>query len=167
MDIATDQPKPQIVEELVKQLRNDGFTTTEINDQKPWGAYIRIADTDIQAFISKFFAGRYLAQTVQQTPKILLVSPKQRLSWQYHFRRQEIWTIVKGPVAVARSKTDDQVTQQTYKTGDIIELEKQERHRLIGLEEYGIVAEIWQHTDPRNPSDENDIIRVSDDYERN
>ena len=41
-----------------------------------------------------------------------------------------------------------------------------ERHRLIGLEDYGIVAEIWQHTDSVH-SDEEDIVRVQDDFKRN
>ena len=35
---------------------------------------------------------------------------------------------------------------------------------LIGLDNYSIVAEIWQHTDKNNPSDEEDIIRVQDDF---
>ena len=47
-----------------------------------------------------------------------------------------------------------------------IKLKKGERHRLIGLDDFGIVSEIWQHTDPNNPSDENDIVRISDDYGR-
>ena len=29
-----------------------------------------------------------------------------------------------------------------------------------------IVAEIWQHTDKNNPSDEEDIIRVQDNFGR-
>jgi mannose-6-phosphate isomerase len=29
-----------------------------------------------------------------------------------------------------------------------------------------LIAEIWQHTDSENPSDEDDIIRVSDDFGR-
>jgi hypothetical protein len=44
--------------------------------------------------------------------------------------------------------------------------EKGERHRLIGLENWGVVAEFWQHTDPEHPSDEDDIVRVQDDYKR-
>jgi len=50
--------------------------------------------------------------------------------------------------------------------GDVIRLKQGERHRLIGLDEWGIVAEIWQHTNPKNPSDENDIIRLQDDFGR-
>jgi hypothetical protein len=29
-----------------------------------------------------------------------------------------------------------------------------------------LVAEIWQHTDPGNPSNEDDIVRLADDYSR-
>ena len=46
-----------------------------------------------------------------------------------------------------------------------VRLVKGERHRLIGLEDYGFVAEIWQHTDSI-PSDEEDIVRVQDDFSR-
>ena len=51
-------------------------------------------------------------------------------------------------------------------TGDQIKLKKGERHRLIGLNDFAVLAEIWQHTDSNNPSDENDIVRLSDDYGR-
>ena len=49
---------------------------------------------------------------------------------------------------------------------DQIRLKQGERHRLIGLEDYAVISEIWQHTDPNHPSDENDIVRISDDYRR-
>ena len=41
-----------------------------------------------------------------------------------------------------------------------------ERHRLVGLKEWGIIAEIWIHTDANHPSDENDIVRLQDDFKR-
>ena len=53
-----------------------------------------------------------------------------------------------------------------FEAGETIVLEKGERHRLIGLEGWGAVAEFWQHTDPKYPSDEEDIVRVQDDYAR-
>ena len=52
------------------------------------------------------------------------------------------------------------------KEGEIIHFESQERHRLVGLDKIGVVAEIWIHTDLNNLSDENDIVRISDDYNR-
>jgi mannose-6-phosphate isomerase len=39
-------------------------------------------------------------------------------------------------------------------------MDKGERHRLIGLASCGVIAEIWQHTDPKDPSDEEDIVRL-------
>jgi hypothetical protein len=41
-----------------------------------------------------------------------------------------------------------------------------ERHRLVGLDAQAIIAEIWQHTDASHPSDEDDIVRVQDDFGR-
>ena len=34
------------------------------------------------------------------------------------------------------------------------------------MSDYAVVAEIWIHTDTDNPSDEFDIVRVQDDYDR-
>ncbi|NBC66802.1 MAG: hypothetical protein GVY07_14240 [Bacteroidetes bacterium] len=45
-------------------------------------------------------------------------------------------------------------------------IEKGQRHRLIGLQNWGVVAEIWQHTDSSDPSDEEDIVRLDDDFGR-
>ena len=42
------------------------------------------------------------------SPKILLVKPGVRLSWQQHHRCKETWRIVEGPVGIARSLTDEQ-----------------------------------------------------------
>ena len=53
-----------------------------------------------------------------------------------------------------------------YETGQQLTLQKGERHRLIGLVGWGILAEIWQHTDTAHPSDEDDIVRVQDDFGR-
>ena len=50
--------------------------------------------------------------------------------------------------------------------GDQIVLQQGDRHRLIGFNETSVVAEIWQHTDATHPSDEDDIIRVQDDFGR-
>ena len=100
------------------------------------------------------------------SPKILVVAPDKRLSWQYHHRRAEIWKVVNGTVGVIMSDTDKEGELKSYKPGDQITLKKGERHRLVGLKEWGTVAEIWQHTDANNPSDEDDIVRVQDDFGR-
>ena len=95
----------------------------------------------------------------------MIVNPNARLSWQYHNRRAEIWQVWKGEVGVRRSFTDKEGTTRFYSAGDQIRLIQGERHRLIGSDDYAVVAEIWQHTDAV-PSDENDLVRLSDDYKR-
>ena len=67
---------------------------------------------------------------------------------------------------MVRSKNDTEMKMEIHETGSKIMLGQNERHRLVGLNDWGMVAEIWQHIDANNPSDENDIIRVQDDFGR-
>lgn len=64
------------------------------------------------------------------------------------------------------SETDEQKPVTKLSEGEYISLDQGIRHRLVGLDEWGIVAEIWQHTDPEDPSDEHDIVRLEDDFGR-
>ncbi|MGB0279994.1 MAG: hypothetical protein ACPGAA_04285, partial [Flavobacteriaceae bacterium] len=89
-----------------------------------------------------------------------------RLSWQYHHRRAEIWRVYKGTAGIIRSATDEQGEVEVLNEGDQVRLQQGERHRLVGLQSRALIAEIWQHTDAENPSDEADIVRVSDDFGR-
>jgi mannose-6-phosphate isomerase len=88
------------------------------------------------------------------SPKILIVKPKARLSEQYHNRRAEIWQVYKGSAGIIRSDFDEENEMKTYNEGDKIILQQGERQRLICLDDYSVVAEIWQHTDADHPSDE-------------
>ncbi len=112
------------------------------------------------------FALGDLTKGLKVSPKILLVTPRKRLSWQYHFRRSEIWKVVHGTVGIVQSDTDAGTPLKEYSVGDTIVLQKGERHRLVGLEDWGVVAEIWQHTNSEYPSDEDDIVRLQDDFNR-
>lgn len=47
-----------------------------------------------------------------------------------------------------------------------VQTQQRQRHRLVGLETWGVIAEIWMHSDPDAPSDENDIVRLEDDFGR-
>ena len=88
------------------------------------------------------------------------------MSWQYHNRRKEIWKVYRNNIGVIRSLTNFENDLILKKEGEIIHFKAQERHRLVGLDKIGVVAEIWIHTDLNNLSDENDIVRLSDDYNR-
>jgi len=150
-------------------LENQGLRIDSYDLSRPWGGFFVLDENQAQAFADIYFAGidaEELRKSGLLSPKILMVKPGARLSWQYHERRAEIWRVVEGPVGIVRSATDDEGELVRFEAGETIVLEKGERHRLIGLEGWGVVAEFWQHTDPDHPSDEDDIVRVQDDYAR-
>lgn len=137
---------------------------------RPWGGFLVIDEKDSAHFIEQFFPAFTTAQLAvaggRLSPKILIVAPGKRLSWQYHHRRAEIWTLIGGEAAVITSDNDKENNTVTLEKGKPLELKQGERHRLIGLDNWGIIAEIWRHTDPAHPSDEEDIVRVQDDFGR-
>lgn len=164
-----ETPKKEISEKIEKELTSKGFTIENKDLSRPWGGFFVINENQSDLFITTFFQHLNPAdfeEFSKLSPKILLVQPGKRLSWQYHHRRAEIWKLIGGSAGVIVSDTDEQTDMKTLKTGDVIELQQGERHRLIGLKEWGVVAEIWKHTDPKNPSDEEDIVRVEDDFGR-
>jgi mannose-6-phosphate isomerase len=139
------------------------------DETRPWGGFFVLDESDADKFITAFFThltNAALNISGKLSPKILVVAPEKRLSWQYHHRRAEIWKLIAGEAAVMVSDTDEETEIIHLTKGDIIELKKGERHRLIGTENWGIIAEIWRHTDSANPSDEDDIVRVQDDFGR-
>lgn len=169
LQFSKDTSKEKVIEEVRSYLVREGFQIADHDGTRPWGGFFVIEENQVPEFIQSFFPQLSLTDFDgfnKLSPKILLVAPQKRLSWQYHHRRSEIWKIIGGKVAVAISNTDDQSDALLFSTGSIVELEKGKRHRLIGLEEWGVVAEIWKHTDPAHPSDESDIVRVQDDFGR-
>ena len=154
---------------LKKEIESLGFDIVAQDFDRPWGGFLVIEEVQAQAFSNYFFKGldvNTLKICGKLSPKILMVQPKARLSWQYHKRRAEIWQVYKGSAGIVRSNTDVENPMEIYNEGAQIVLAQGERHRLIGLDDYCVVAEIWQHTDQNHSSDEADIIRVQDDFGR-
>ncbi|WP_432709506.1 phosphoheptose isomerase [Pedobacter sp.] len=161
--------KEEIFKGIAQRLKIEGFNVVNVDDTRPWGGFFVIDEQQAQQFANVYFDGLNVDElkiSGKLSPKILVVAPQKRLSWQYHHRRAEIWQVVSGTVGVVTSNTDEEGPLQKLPPNTRIKLEKGERHRLIGLEDWGIVSEIWQHTDPENPSDESDIVRVQDDFGR-
>ena len=161
--------KVVVFEQVAQMLAAQQFTVVSQDPNRPWGGFFVLNEAQAPQFIQAYFPHLSLKDFEgfeKLSPKILIVAPEKRLSWQYHFRRAEIWKVVSGIVGVVTSRTDEEGPLQTFVPGNIINLAQGERHRLIGLKEWGILAEIWQHTDPAHPSDENDIVRVQDDFGR-
>ncbi len=157
----------EVIKEILKAV-SSAIRIRYIDSERPWGGFICIEEDDIEVFLYQFFPQleREELGTGKLSPKILIVAPGKRLSWQYHNRRSEMWKVIGGQVGVITSSTDEESEKQILQAGEVIKLENRERHRLIGLQEWGIVAEIWMHTDNNNPSDEDDIIRLQDDFGR-
>lgn len=157
------------VHDTVKQfLASKSIGIIDEDFEKPWGGYFVIEPKDLQKFVKEFFSEytSLLENSQDLKPKILIVAPQTRLSWQYHYRRAEIWKIVRGPVGFIKSSDDTMSSPLRLHTSDTIEIAQEQRHRLLGAEDWGVVAEIWRHTDPQNPSTEDDIVRVEDDFGR-
>ena len=153
---------------LKKEIESLGFRVIAQDFERPWGAFLVIEEDQAQAFSNYFFKGldvNTLKIGGKLSQKILMVQDKARLSWQYHKRRAEIWQVYQGSAGIIRSNTDQENPMEIYNEGAQIVLAQGERHRLIGLDDFCVVAEIWQHTDAI-PSDEEDIIRVQDDFGR-
>ena len=134
-------------------------------EERPWGYFWCIDGAMLENFITEFFP-RLSLNINACSAKILFINSHSKLSWQYHNRRKELWSVILGPVGIIHSPTDEQSELIIAQNKDFFIIDEKERHRLIGLDCQAIVAEIWIHTDENNLSDENDIVRLSDDYQR-
>lgn len=161
--------KPAVFQSVQQYLDTLGLSVVSKDMNRPWGGFFVLDETQAEKFGALFFPGIALDTLKiggKLSPKILMVQPNKRLSWQYHFRRAEIWKLVAGTAGVVTSETDQEGAVKKLSIGEIIRLNQGQRHRLVGLDGWGMVAEIWQHTDPTNPSNEDDIVRLQDDFGR-
>ena len=105
--------------------------------QKPWGGYLIIEKTS-EYWIKKHF-----------------VKKGEQLSLQSHKKRSELFIVIKGRVTIQKGKNI-----HTLKEGDLIEIEKNEKHRMSGIvDSYVLEIAIGK---PR----ERDITRYEDKYGR-
>ena len=157
------------LQSVFNDIQGLGFRIQTYDFNRPWGGFLVIDPVDTKKFILRFYpelADELTAIELPLSPKILCVAPGQRLSWQYHHRRSELWKLIEGKAACKKSDTDQEGDINMMSLNKTLKLHQGERHRLIGLDEWGIIAEIWQHTDANDPSDEDDIIRLQDDFGR-
>ncbi len=173
-DLMTTRTKEEVLEDLVGRCRKYGYEVVELVTNKPWGAMARFDTAHANDFIENFFPGldpheaRLGHDDMELSPKLLLVTPGERLSWQKHHRRAERWAYITEGGYYKSSDPDQMGELVVAQPGEVVQFENGECHRLVGLpsETYTLVAEIWQHTDPAQPSDEDDIVRLQDDYKR-
>lgn len=108
--------------------------------ERPWGKYYVLADES-----------DYKLKRIE-------VNAGQRLSYQYHHKRQEQWTIVKGEAVVILDGIE-----HTVKYGESIFIPLGARHRIENRTDSTVVfIEVQTGT----YFGEDDIVRVEDDYKR-
>ena len=90
------------------------------------------------------------------TVKLIYVNANSRLSLQYHKHRMEFWKIVKG-----KANVEIDGGEHIVKENDNIVIPCGAKHRITALEDNCIILEISY-----GKFDENDIIRIEDDYNR-
>lgn len=168
--LLSSDSKSAVFKEVQEYLLKEGFKIVNMDESRPWGGFFVLDESQIRKFQAAYFPDITLsAEQLSQklSPKFLVVAPRARLSWQYHHRRSELWQLAFGEAGLIRSQTDEETKLEVMTQNQTVSLQTGERHRLVGLENWGVVAEIWVHDDPKNPSDEDDIIRLADDYNRN
>ena len=107
---------------------------------KPWGSYETIQEADTFKV------------------KRIEVNPGQRLSYQYHNRRSEVWIIIQGEGTVLLN--DNKIN---YSKGDTIEIPQGVKHR---IENNGSEKTIFIEVQTGTYFGEDDIVRFEDDYNR-
>lgn len=160
---------PELVfDRILAEAKGFGLEIVDQDFKRPWGGFLRFSEECLDKFFDAYWKGVDTGKAHgRRDPKVLLVAPAQRLSLQLHHRRSELWRVIDGPVLVLHGPDQQHLQEHVLFAGDVIHLDCGEMHRLAGsLTSWGRVAEIWEHVDPNNPSDESDIVRVQDDYAR-
>jgi mannose-6-phosphate isomerase-like protein (cupin superfamily) len=165
------QVKSEVFQQSAYILLSRGFKLIDIDIERPWGFFLSVDENQAQEFIKEFYSGVKLDDkdtSLPLRPKFLGIAPNQKLSWQYHNRRSEVWRALAGSFDLITSEGDieKESSRRTINEGDLVEIPQGFRHRGIGLDNWALVAEIWRHTDPNKLSDEDDIVRLVDDYNR-
>lgn len=170
---AHEPDRDKKIEALIACAEKHDYTVEDVDSTKPWGGYIGFSLHDAEQFITEFFPdinpidARLGNPEVELSPKFLLVAPQQRLSWQRHERRSERWVFLTDGGYYKSLNPDAPGERVEAHAGYEVQFAAGECHRLVGAKDsFTLVAEIWQHTDPKHLSDEADITRLQDDYRR-
>jgi mannose-6-phosphate isomerase len=90
--------------------------------------------------------------------KRIVVNPGQRLSYQSHKKRDELWMVVKGVALVTIDGKDNEI-----KYGKSVKIKKNQKHRVENREKDPLV---FIEIQTGEYFGEDDIIRYQDDYKR-
>ena len=107
-------------------------------ESRPWGNF------------EKFHENRLC------TVKLIYINAHSRLSLQYHNKRSEFWKVIRGTAMVELGNRKIVLTE-----GETLAIPRQARHRVGALDDECMILEISY-----GRFEENDIVRIEDDYNR-
>lgn len=110
------------------------------HDVRPWGQYWVLEDAPTHKV------------------KRIEVNSGGRLSYQYHYKRSEVWTIISG---TGRITLDGEI--RDYKAGEVVQIPQGSKHR---IENPGAVPCVFVEVQYGSYFGEDDIVRIEDDYNR-
>ena len=117
----------------------ESFLFSETDD-RPWGRYFVLHDEQ-----------NYKVKRIE-------VESGQRLSYQFHYKRSEAWTIVQGIAVITLDGSEKE-----YQAGETVLIPQGMKHRVENKsEELLIFIEVQTGT----YFGEDDIVRLEDDYKR-
>tara|TARA_Y100000591_G_C21642908_1_gene598807 strand:- start:263 stop:628 length:366 start_codon:yes stop_codon:yes gene_type:complete len=107
---------------------------------RPWGQYYIISNSSHYKL------------------KIIEVNPNSRLSYQYHKKRSECWTIIKGIGLITINGLEKKIIY-----GDSVTIKQGDKHRIKNIGDSKLTfVEVQTGT----YFGEDDIVRLDDDYNR-
>ena len=110
------------------------------NSERPWGRYFVIEDNK-----------NYKIKRIE-------VNPKSRLSYQYHMKRSESWTIIEGQGIVTLDGVEQKVS-----AGESIKINKEAKHR---IQNHSDTILIFIEVQTGTYFGEDHIVMIEDDYNR-
>jgi mannose-1-phosphate guanylyltransferase/mannose-6-phosphate isomerase len=142
--LIADKNRSQDVKLIVKKLEESDRQETTIHAKafRPWGYYINIEGNDYSGF----------------KVKRIVVYPSKKLSLQYHNKRSEHWTIIKGTVKVQVGED-----QHLLHKNQSIYIPVGVQHR---IENVGDDLVEFIETQIGDYLGEDDIVRIEDDFGR-
>ena len=116
------------------------MTKDKEKEVRPWGGYIILLDED------------------KCKVKKLIINPKKRFSLQYHHKRTETWTVIKGKLKIT---IGEKIKEYSY--GETVSVPVRTKHRIENTgDEIAELIEVQTGT----YFGEDDIVRLEDDFGR-
>ena len=130
------------VKSIVQNLKveNKTIATEHTYEYRPWGKF------------------EILLNSIECKVKRLFIDPFQSLSYQYHLKRSEHWTIVSGEATIVLDGNT-----RKYSVGESITIRSKVKHSISNQKDNVLIVIEVQYG---SYFGEDDIIRISDPYNR-